>query len=493
MRRALALLAVLAFAATAAPAAAQIPSNLPPYPARDQWYAQNDNGHFTDGAARVRVDAACADLPEDRQAACTLEAFRSKPFVVIAFVDSGINPYHADFRAPEFTLDPATYLEGYPADAEAVPLSFDVADAQGYDAAREADYDALEALERNRLYWFPGTRIIGGISTANGSTSAGRPDWKVIDENGHGTGVVSVAAGEVYGSNPNALIVMVEGLGAQSVEWASQQPWIDIVSNSWGPIANAPLGEVEATRAATERGQTMMFAGGNGATNTNSSTVPWPNGADPCECKTPDSNPTVTSQWAGAPWVLTVGAVSPINGQAHWWHSIPVDVSSFGSKWRAAHAFGVQRTDNRDFGGTSGATPITAGVLSSFILRAREVLGDTVGGQRPGQAVAVAGDGVALPAAGPLADGVLTRLEGEAIVQKTAFPVAANPQTLAWDYAVRPTTPAYFVYQGYGVVNRQSKDLGLRVLLGQAELPVRAEVDAWLGAVDVVRGALHDR
>ena len=472
-----------------AEASAQVPS-LPPTPPRDQWFAENDTGHWSDGT-RVRVDEACRSLPEAEQAACSLDAFKEKPFVVIAFVDSGINPYHEDFRAPEFTHHPSEFIEGFPDSAEAVPLSLDVADSDGYEEARAVDEDTLFGVERNRLYWFPGTRIIGGYSAGNGGTGGGRTDFKVIDENGHGTGVASVAAGRFYGSNPNALIVMVEGLGGASLEWATSQPWIDIVSNSWGYLGNVPLGSTEETRAATRRGQTVAFAAGNGATNTNSSTVFTAGGPieDPCKCKTPDSNPSFTSQY-GASWILNVGAISPINGQAHWWHSIPVDVSSFGSKWRAAHAFGVTREDNRDFGGTSCATPTTAGVLSSYIERARSEFNDTVGGQRPDQAVAVFSEGGVVPQGGPLSDGVLTRLEAEEIVQKTAFPVDADPEKITWDYAVRPTTPTFFVYQGYGVVDRNAKALGLKVLMGEEPMPVRSDVDTWQAQIDGVRDAL---
>jgi hypothetical protein len=503
LKRVLATAAAVLLLAMPLEAGAQVP----PTPPRDQWYAQNDTGHWSDGT-RVRIDESCLSLPASEQAACSLEAFKAKPFSVIAFVDSGINPYHQDFRAPDFVHHPSQFIEGYPAAPEPVELSFDVADAEGYAAARDADDDSLSEITRNRLYWFPGTRIIGGYSSGAGGAGT-YPERNVIDENGHGTGVASVAAGQYFGSNPNALIVMVEGLGDGGLNWATSQPWIDIVSNSWGFIGNAPLPAGHQTRAATQRGQTVAFAAGNGTTNTNSHRVCVPatavctppiwsdNGGpspieDPCKCKTPDSNPSMTSPYGGPSWVLTVGATSPINGQAHWWHAIPVDVSSFGSKWRAAAYDGVLPTENRDFGGTSCATPTTSGVLSAVIERAREVLGDTVGGQRPGQVVAAASPGVTLPEAGPLADGALTRVEAESVVLKTANTVPFDPMEATWDYAIRPTTgtPYDHAVQGYGVVDRGSKSRAIQVLLGETPMPDRAEVDQVIAGFDTLRNAV---
>lgn len=319
-----------------------------------------------------------------------------------------------------------------------------------------------------------------------------RQDFPVIDESSHGTGVASVAAGQVYGSNPNALIVMIEGLGMNGVKWAASQPRIDVISNSWGPglpgRAEVPA-DMSATRDATRRGQSIMFSAGNGMRNTNSSTVPWGDN-DPCNCKIPTHNTTFTSNGSGPSWHLTIGAASPVNGQAHWWHGIPPDAISFGSKWRAAHAFGITRDQNRDFGGTSCATPVTAGVLSSIILAARETLGDNVAGQRPDGVVAQAAEGVQLPADGPLADGQLTRIEAEELAIKSAEPAPFDPETFTWDYAVEPTTDTYFVQQGYGLVDAGSKERALAALLGETPLRDRPNADAWMAQVDAASDAV---
>jgi hypothetical protein len=491
MHRTTALVLAAGLCLLAAPASGQVP----PTPSRDEWFAENDTGHWSDGT-RVRIDEGCLGLPEADAARCSLQAFKERPFVVMAIVDSGLNVYHQDFRAPEFTHHPSTFIEGFPTDAAAVNLSFDVADAEGYDQARAADEDAWFELERNSLYWFPGTRVIGGISIANGGTGAGRTDFKVLDENGHGTGTASVAAGQFYGANPNTLIVEVEGLGTNSVNWAANQPWIDIVSNSWGPGLPGrvdPLGNADAWRDSARRGQTTLFSAGNGMYNTNSSTVfsPQVPVEDPCKCKIPGHNVSMTSYTSGPSWVITVGAISPINGQAHWWHGIPVDAASFGSKWKAADAFGITTEENREFGGTSCATPMTGGVLSAVIEKAREVLGDNVAGQKPDGVAAIAPSAVTLPSSGPLMDGMLTRSEAETIVLKTAQPVPFDPEKYTWDYAVEPTTDTYYVNQGYGVVDRRSKETALQVLLGETPMPDRADVDAWIAYTDSIKWTIY--
>ena len=121
-------------------------------------------------------------LPKPKQLACSLNIFKKKPFVVIALVDSGINPYHQDFRAPEFVHHPAKYIEGYPKEAEAFDLALDVADSKGYEAARKADDEEWVLTKAAELRWFPGTRIIGGISMGAGDTVEPWAERKILDD-----------------------------------------------------------------------------------------------------------------------------------------------------------------------------------------------------------------------------------------------------------------------------------------------------------------------
>ena len=467
----------------APPAAAQVFERPP----REEWLAANDFGYWSDGT-RVRIDEACLELPEEEQTDCSLEAFRANPFVVVALVDSGINPYHQAFRAPEFAHHPSSFVSGYPADAESVELSLEVADASGYDAAKASDADLFDELRGDRLYWVPGTRIIGAYVPGGGAC----PSGCFLDNHSHGTSSASVAAGRFFGANPNALVVALRGDLPGALSWAASQPWIDIVSNSWGTIANLPetdqMEVVEATKVATDRGQSVAFAAGNGAALTEVQALG-------CDCQDPGSLSTLTSNWAGPSWHLTVGAASPVHGQPYWWHDTPVDVVSFGRWWLSAHWQGVTLEDARDFGGTSNATPVVAGALSSIIERAREVLGDTGEGQRPGGAVAVAGPDADLPPTGPLSDGVLTRTEAEGILLRTARHVLFDEETATQDVSIRPTTGTPFdhLVQGYGLVDRDAAALADRVLLGLAPMPDRSDVDQTMLLTDAVRDAIWER
>ncbi|MCA1814766.1 MAG: hypothetical protein LC624_12615, partial [Halobacteriales archaeon] len=84
----------------------------------------------TPGAGDALVPAAgpSADAPDPG------------PLVVIAHVDTGINPYAAAFRdaSPLAFVHPSRYLPGYPANATALPLTLtagSVADAVALDRA----------------------------------------------------------------------------------------------------------------------------------------------------------------------------------------------------------------------------------------------------------------------------------------------------------------------------------------------------------------------
>lgn len=410
-------------------------------------------------------------------------ALRDDSQVVIAIIDTGVNPYHVAFERDGLDVHPSEYITSYPSDAAGIVFSRDAS----YPVARANDDDEVwQQVEPNTLYWFPGTNIIGAISVVPDDPShAGAWDPRpIIDDHGHGTGSSTVAAGggaradngAPFGSNPDALLVIVEGFGTDAVEWVRNQPWIDFMSGSYGDQYAIPVGGVtggrehEHTRPfVLDDGRTACFSAGNGVTKTGL-------GPDRWSSIRPTSGPS---------WVITVGAVSPHNQQDYWWHSVPVDVSSYGNFWPAADAFSAD--GEQVFSGTSSATPITCGVFSRALQAARRALGDTEEGLHDGNPA------VGAPVIGSpfLSDGVLSRLELQDAVLKTAEPAAFDAGSAAQDPGVMPTTEAYYTYQGYGITNVASGMRAIDVLLGAAPLPDRADVDAWIATVDAVRDVFY--
>ncbi|HVL91229.1 MAG TPA: S8/S53 family peptidase, partial [Actinomycetota bacterium] len=434
-------------------------------------------------------------------------ALKRKSHVVIALVDTGINPYHSDFRRPELVVHPSQYIEGFPKTAPALGLRLGSKD---YVAARNADDGPVWSKVKERsLYWIPGTNVIGayahrdyystlpvlGSAAIPGVNNMPRP---IIDDAGHGTGVASVSAGAKYGSNPEALIVVVEGFGTEAVEWASKQPWIDFISGSYGDPAAVPYGDAAPRIGAANTpaedvndevgeidsreyehtgpfvlrdGRTACFSAGNGLSRTGLA-------YDRYSSLRPTSGPS---------WIITVGAASPRNDQNYGWHSWPVDVSSYGMHWPAATHTSTDGT--WDFSGTSSATPVTCGVFSKALLEARKAMGDT----REGIHVT---RGTRVPAAGKrgrglLADGVLTRAELHEAVLKTALPGAFDPVTFSYEpISTIPDTPVAYTQQGYGVANKASARRAVDVILGRAAMPDRSDVDRWIAAMDVIRDAI---
>jgi hypothetical protein len=430
---------------------------------------------------------------------------QSKSHVVIGLIDTGVNPYHVAYRRPEYAIHPSLYIEGFPSTAPALGLTFNAPD---YVAARTGDDAAVWSQVGGRtLYWIPGTNVIGAYSIRDevDAPPPGITPRPIIDDFGHGTGVSSVAGGAgfsfqtraPYGSNPNALLVIIEGLGHEAMEWALNQPWIDFVSGSYGdPLAipyndivdgfleNVPLAQEELASYeyrftapfALRDGRTACFSAGNGISRTGIA-------YDRYSSIRPTSGPS---------WVVTVGAISPRNEQDYGWHSVPVDISSYGNFWPAAAPYSID--GEQVFSGTSNATPVTCGVFSRALLAVREALGDAVEGIHVNETETgsqnVPALGPANVAGGFAGDGVLSRIELQNAVFRTARPGHVDPSNYLFDPLVVPDSPAYFTMQGYGVANVASAGRAIDALLGRAAMPKRADVDAWIASIDVIRDSV---
>ncbi len=424
------------------------------------------------------VDCCTVDCCEDpccEVGGCCESDCNGDGFVVIAVVDTGINPYNPDFSlAPgQPTGHPSGYIDGFPAGAASIDLTCTA--TSNIPTACASDF---AGKSMNQLYWIPGTKIIGAYSVSQGTDFG---PTVVLDNHGHGTHSASVAAGNTHGTCGDCLIVAVEGFAG--IKWASEQPWIDLVSNSWGRVANvgAPVADniffgsnkdLAATKAFTEDGGTTLWAAGNGAAN--AFVVPIS---------------TYTSPYTGADWHYVVGAVGtgsdgPDEGREGEQSIIgsgkPVTVSSYGSGVIAASCHNSLSLAC-SHSGTSAATPITAGAMGKVLLSAKQMLGDVTEGPE-GSGLAAVGT----PVAGNmyLDDGALSRTELWDLVSKTAgatdsgwigFPVTA------WN------TPVDYAFTGYGIVNAWSRDAAIDLLNTGTPTPDRSDVDDFMAVDSALR------
>lgn len=381
-------------------------------------------------------------------------ASESGKHVVVAVIDSGINPYHEYFRAAALANHPSQWLPGFPASARTLPLTLDatnVPEARGKDAplwdqVEGSTYDpATDAMGVN-LYTFPGTRIVGALSF--GPPPA---EGRIYDGNGHGTGSAGLAAGaNLRDAQGDVLIVAVQagsGTYGHALRWAARQPWIDVVSVSLGTTANvpdlagAPLDDspfARGTREVAASGKALLIASGNGLTN---SGIP------------PDHCLTYTSAWAAPPWTTRIGAAEPRSGNPTWWHCVPVEAVA---RTDVPSPVTGSLTVSRTMTGTSAATPNAAGHLARLLLDARRA------GLDPAPQVALQH---LLNASAPA-------------------PLAPGPFR---DPSLAATAP---VDQGYGLIDDAALTRARGTLLAGSGPTPRPELDAWWAVDRAVRSAL---
>lgn len=381
---------------------------------------------------------------------------------VIGYADTGINPYHQEFRAPGWTAHPSTYIQGYPASAEPIELTLD---ANTFEEAWQADRDEWSSLEPDQLYYVPGTRIVGVVDGDVEFRESPAPNY---DFDGHGTLVASAGSGATLGTAPASAIAMASG--GPGVAWLEDQPWIDLLSYSRGDLAGVGLPQLAATtHELADGGRSLFAAGGNGPV------VSGPT--------------TITEDRAGPPWTVTVGLYQAQD------HPLPT-----GRFCQACHVpaevlgtstVPVAATDSLDdtrLGtGTSTATPRVAGHAARLVDLARERLDDVA---RPGFAgvdVYARSDADGdVPDRGPLADGALDRVELESLVRQAAAPAPWEaPERLVLGLAellpdeVAQPAEARYTWQGYGVHDATALEHAKGILLGEQPWPDRPTDDRW--------------
>ena len=327
--------------------------------------------------------------------------------VVVAVIDSGINPYHWDFlrgKMPQHNntngaddlplhQDPASWIPGHPGAAafksyERLDLSVAAAEndpnaiPSALHASDLAEWSKIKYSEGTtnadvNMYWIPGTKVIGHVafSSAFGlaePTSSNIADGVLGRSTGpidtfefesHGIGSASVSVGNIHGTCPSCVLVYVHGPSEWANEWVASQDWIDLQTNSWGlSLTGGPVrdnvyagSDTEKQRQAVERGQSWFQSAGNGLAN--AFTVP---------------SSTLLSSQKGPDWIFTVGAIEPEGSSVG--HNRPVDLSSVGAGYPSATGGGDSVTAEGNFSGTSNATPVTAGLYGEVLYRLRRML-----------------------------------------------------------------------------------------------------------------------
>lgn len=314
----------------------------------------------------VMGNIASGAVPEPFDPPILADAMVANEGVVVAVIDTGVNPYHEAFReAPPTAATPIDALTGD------LPRRADLSLDLDQEPALLADDAFWRGVEPHVLYRFEGTRLFG-ISMIDDRhfesyplNPAYRDSYTILDDHGHGT----ATAATVLSQAPNATIVMVEihstmaweGI-ARAIDWVTAQPWIDVVSVSMGNnlgiagphSSDGDPGRLlpEACLAAVRSGKVYVGSAGNDPT------VQYADNAD------------------GPPWVI---AVSGVDAQA----------KSRGVMMASTHDFVANYTvlaprhDNASaynwIQGTSFAAPQTAGAFAKAIHDIRAAV-DHVGG-----------------------------------------------------------------------------------------------------------------
>jgi hypothetical protein len=378
---------------------------------------------------------------------------------VVAVLDGGTNPYHWDFQSAhlpqhldadpgnDIPLDrPATeWLPGFATSMaggsfDRIDLELDTADSEaGFGDGKPLIDLRASSRELRHAYWLPGTKVIG--SMLFGSPDEKKALWQGADA--HGVGTTSSSVGNLHGTCPECLLFFIDyGSSTEdaeaAIEWAEAQPWIDVVTNSYGHGGTVPKiyagSNVESQRAAVERGQEIVFSGGNGVENAYGA-----------------SNPTTFSSQKGPDWILTVGAASPgpdnhygadSDGGAYSGAGKPVDVAGVGADYPNAYgATTVSGVGSFGFGGSSNAAPTLAGLYARSLHLARTALAGPSKVQAGG--VIAQGAPVACGAARPaceLGDGRLTEVELRTRLLEGAVPSEAGTAFLG-QAGQSPTIP----------------------------------------------------
>ncbi len=437
----------------------------------------------------VDWDGGLGQAPDGSSASTTAgtAAITGPTAVVVATLDTGVNPFHPDFRR-DLNEPPETYLAGYPASTR---LNLHLGDIYAEDF--EASAPQLGQLRTTSFpAWVPGTNLIAlwahGADTAPVFDLYGARGNDPNPYHAHGARAASQIAGATHSMAPDALLAILDTssqgpeapdiytVHAEALRWAADQAWIDIIHTNiqnFVPLARSETavgdrtpyymrGYPEAVEYAVAQGKLVVAPAGNF-----------------------HAEPSETSPHAGIPGVLVIGAndncgysdVSNLNPH--------VVMDGHGTLAAAANGYGEEV-----FGGTSSSSALAAGYAARLLQDVRHHFRDA----------SVDGDGLVqlagnTPDQGPLADGRLTAAELHQVIRTTADP---NPHASAFDGAPgaqcieQPADgeSAFYPKMGYGEVSEHTLSHAMAVLLGETPMPSRPVEDILFAASETARSLL---
>jgi len=270
------------------------------------------------------------------------ETFRN--YSVVAPIDTGINVYHDHFRTNE--TYPEWLLDGLGV-TMTCELTFVGTWQERYEADKEMCWDRINSTD---IVYFPGTKIIG-------TTPDDNTDIPILDDpsDGHGTAVT----GAVIDANPDAIIFFVEGFSDAAVLAAANQPLVDIISTSFGPIGSIPVPGIED---ATEIAVVVEKKIHTGAADNSTS-------------------PAVQDSTAGPPWSIGISGYAEEGDDQK--ETMSGSYPDIAADWTQILPNHDDIDGYHETSGTSFATPRTAGLLSKVIQHLRTESGDFSSGADP--------------------------------------------------------------------------------------------------------------
>lgn len=372
------------------------------------------------GLLAALVFAGCTGTPGSTTTEPAPNASRPSQ-VVVAVIDSAVNPYHASYHAlepiPESILATLTDSEGRP------PMTVELTMTGSWEERRDADKAIWDNIEPGRLVYFAGTRLLAVSFGGN-----------IIDGGSHGTGTTSA----VFAANPEAIVVLAQGVGGPDAEaWAATTPWVDILSESYGLYCGQPV---------------LELLPGNSTAKHN--LMAWNRGKVPVGAADNTPCPAMNDGTSGPPWVVGVSGDHPApEGSCR--EPVSGNFPDFTADFTQELPYGNNLNETSTVSGTSFATPMTAGSFSRALLQVRQAWGH-VGGIVNGS-LALGPDGMSLNHIG------LRDAFNQTAVYFDLSAVCNEPGSVP----VNPAAP--WIQMGWGHVDGEIGDAAAALILGQAE------------------------